>query len=659
MVPGGFVGVDVFFVVSGFLITGLIIRELESSGSLSLSRFYARRARRLLPAAVLTTLGTLLLTYFFLPQIRWNGVGRDATWASLYVLNWRYSALAIDYLASEESASPLQHYWSLAVEEQFYLAWPLFLVIAWWISGKLGLRSRTALMVPVAAVTLISFTSSVVSTVSEPRSAYFVSNTRLWELAVGGGLAIAAPLILRLPKPAAEGLAWGGLLGIGWAATQFGAATPFPGYAALLPVLATAAVLAAGVPGHPLSSSILLEHRSLVAIGGLSYSLYLWHWPILITANALVEDLSVPGNLLFVLVSLAMAWLSSVLVEQPIRKMATFVSPPIKGLALGVTMTLIGLGAGFGLLFAIPDADQAVLALPDGAHGARVDTPAPALDNQTLVQETAAAIVPDPLVARLDLPDIYAALCHKAVADSSPDPCVSGAKSGPIVAIVGDSHAAQWVPALQAIAQRRGFQLYSYTKSSCPLADISIGVGQSLKPHEECTQWNLNVLKELFEEIHPDLVLVSSAQWIALLDADGQSIGLEEASGKELALAEIESGLESRWAEIIDAGIPLAVIRDTPRPSFDVAECVGENRQSLQKCAFSREQAMEGNTAQLAVATELHVPVVDVTDWLCSPLVCPAVIDGSLVWRDSHHLTASYSHRLSTVMEDQLQIWPS
>lgn len=649
ILPGGFVGVDVFFVISGFLITGVIVRELESSGSLNLRRFYARRLRRLLPAAILATIGSLILTYLFLPQIRWKATGLDAIWSSLYAVNWRYSTRAVDYLAAEESASPLQHYWSLAVEEQFYMAWPLLLVVAWWGAGKLKIASRIGLMVPLSVVAVASFIASVVLTSAEPRSAYFVSTTRLWELAVGGGLAIAAPFIVRTPKPAAEGLGWMGLAGIAWAASQFGSQTPFPGYAALLPVTATALVLSAGMGGHDLSWRSLLGHRWFVAIGGLSYSLYLWHWPILVAAQAALGDLSTSVGLLFVLVSLIPAWLSSVLVEQPVRNMSIFVSPPAKGLALGGLLTLSGVAAGYGLLATLPNVAQLAMS----------DTAAAAPDVEIVIQTASEAIVPDPLLARADLPEVYESLCHKEVGDASAEPCILGATEGPIVALVGDSHAAQWVPALVRLAEERGFQLYSYTKSSCPLAEVMVGIGETFKPYEDCQAWNQNVMTELTEVVRPDLVVVSSTQWNSLLDVDGEHVDPNLLVGRDLSRRLFEEGLRQRWSELADAGLSVVVIRDTPRPSFDVAECVGENRQSLERCAFARSRAMEVNVAQVTVAAELGVPVIDLTNWLCDPQLCPAVIDDFLVWRDAHHLTATYSLRLASALEGQFEAWPS
>ncbi|PZF82251.1 acyltransferase family protein, partial [Jiangella anatolica] len=249
LVSGGFVGVDVFFVISGFLITGLILREVESTGRLRLGRFYARRIRRLLPATAVVLAATAALTMLLLPPLRWPAVAGDIAAAATYVVNWRLAADSVDYLAAGEPPSPVQHFWSLAVEEQFYVLWPvLILALVWWHRRRRGTPSlRRTLLAGLAVVAVPSLAWSVHLTAASPGAAYLVSTTRAWELAAGAALAIGARRLERLPRRLAGALAGGGLAAIGWAALTYDAATPFPGVAALVPVLGTAAVIAAGV----------------------------------------------------------------------------------------------------------------------------------------------------------------------------------------------------------------------------------------------------------------------------------------------------------------------------------------------------------------------------------------------------------------------------
>ncbi|HEY0700376.1 MAG TPA: acyltransferase, partial [Micromonospora sp.] len=295
LLPGGFVGVDVFFVISGFLITGLLVEELDRTGRISLAGFYARRARRLLPAAALVGLVSLLLAVLFLPKVRWADTGWDAVASALYAMNWRLAEQAVDYLAADNSASILQHYWSLAVEEQFYLLWPLLLVVfagGWRRPGHPRRRLRPMLLVAALVVVAVpSFVWSVVLTQTDPARAYFVSTTRLWELALGGGLALAGARLRRMPAPVAAGVAWASVAAILAAAALLAPDHAFPGYLALLPTLGAAAVIAGGLVPGGAGPERVLGLRPLRATGAVSYSLYLWHWPVLVAAEARFGDL--------------------------------------------------------------------------------------------------------------------------------------------------------------------------------------------------------------------------------------------------------------------------------------------------------------------------------------------------------------------------------
>lgn len=194
--PGGFVGVDVFFVISGFLITSLLVRELESTGRISLSRFYARRAKRLLPATGLVLVATAILTWWTVSAVDWRAFGMDIVSAALYIVNWRLADRSVDYLAEDVGASPVQHFWSLAVEEQFYIVWPLLIVaLAWWLRRHGRLRLRPVLTAGILAVIVPSLAYSVYLTANSPATAFFVTPTRLWELGIGALAAIGTTLL--------------------------------------------------------------------------------------------------------------------------------------------------------------------------------------------------------------------------------------------------------------------------------------------------------------------------------------------------------------------------------------------------------------------------------------------------------------------------------
>lgn len=286
--PGGFVGVDVFFVISGFLITGQIVNEIERTGRLSLIGFYARRAKRILPAATVVLAATAAAVWLFVPRSDWQVIGGDIAAAAVYVVNWRFADRAVDYLAADNAVtSPVQHFWSLAVEEQFYLLWPLLIVLAILAARTLRRSNvRPVLWVGLAVLAVPSFVWSILETANSPARAFFVSTTRLWELAVGAGIALIAVRAARMPRAAALVLGWLGLAAIVAAALLVTAKTAWPGYAAALPTLGAAAVIAAGAAAGSRGPVLLLGTSPFRWVGDLSYSLYLWHWPMLVVAEA-------------------------------------------------------------------------------------------------------------------------------------------------------------------------------------------------------------------------------------------------------------------------------------------------------------------------------------------------------------------------------------
>ena len=347
---GGFAGVDVFFVISGFLITSGLLTEAERSGTVSLVRFYARRARRLLPAATLVLVVTALVGWWVLPGSAWETLSEDVMAAALYVVNWALAARSVDYLAEDAGASPVQHYWSLSVEEQFYVVIPIMIIGLAWLSRRYGWGVRRTLTVGIGAIVVASLSYSITHTGSAPQTAYFFSTTRAWELGLGSLLACAVPLLRRLPRATASGLAGAGLLAVAASGLLVSRTTPWPGWAALLPTLGTAAVIAAGVAHSSTGVGRLLALRPLVFLGGLSYSIYLWHWP-LIALTGEVTELTAWHKVGLALASVALACLSKHLVEDPIRFGSTFAGRTRPTLALGAAGMALSLAAA-GLVWA-------------------------------------------------------------------------------------------------------------------------------------------------------------------------------------------------------------------------------------------------------------------------------------------------------------------
>ena len=321
---GGFIGVDVFFVLSGFLITGLLLREHDVTGRISLRGFYARRARRILPVGVLVIAVTSAVSYLLLVGGRAQQVLTDALWATGFAANIHFQRVGTDYFQDERPPSPLQHYWSLAVEEQFYVLWPLVLLLALGLAAGRGWRRPRAVLAGVtAAVFAGSLWWSLELTASSPTVAYFSTVTRAWELGVGALLALAHRPLLTLPTAVATALSWAGLVGLVMSAVVIDGTTPFPGAAAIAPVLATAALLVGGMgrtSTRSPSASWGLCNAVSGYLGQISYSLYLWHWPVLVLAEALVGDPSAPVRLLLLASSVGLAVLSFHLVERPVLR---------------------------------------------------------------------------------------------------------------------------------------------------------------------------------------------------------------------------------------------------------------------------------------------------------------------------------------------------
>jgi peptidoglycan/LPS O-acetylase OafA/YrhL len=641
-VPGGFVGVDVFFVVSGFLITGLVADEVARTGRLRLGRFYARRARRLLPAAALTLATVVVMTVLWLPVTRWRDIAGDVAATSLYVVNWRLADRSVDYLAEDAAASPVQHFWSLAVEEQFYVVWPLLVVALVVLARLRGRRlTRRGLVLGVAAIGAASLVWSVALTAADPSRAYFVTTTRAWELAAGALLALLAHRVARLPQRALVVGGWCGLALIGYAAFALSGTTPFPGVAALLPVGGTVLVLAAGVVGTGVRP---LGARVLQPVGATSYSLYLWHWPAVVLATSRAGGAPPTSTLvLAVALSVVPAVASYVLVEKPLHTSERLRASSGRSVVLGVACTLVGVLAAGLLLRAVPgtpddvDAPGAAV-LRDGAWSG----PDPATDLRRLVPALADATI--------DVADLYEGGCHQNALGTQPAACTFGdASSSTVVALVGDSHAGQWQPPLAAIASDEGWRLDTYTKGSCALTSAPTWLGTVDEAYTQCRQWNDAVVSRLLAD-PPDVVVTSNNQ-IEVADDDGSR--LTGAAGDAAAV----EGLQDAWRTLTEAGITVVVVGDTPWVGIDVPECVAQHVGTwAAECTVPSEvpERRSGLAQQRAAAAAADVPLLDLTEQVCPGASCPAIVGGVLVWRDVSHVTASYVRTLEPELRDWL-----
>ncbi|MFF4874520.1 acyltransferase family protein [Micromonospora sp. NPDC000668] len=647
--PGGFVGVDVFFVISGFLITGLLLTELDQRGRLSLVDFYARRAKRLLPAAATVLVATLVLTYYFLPRGRWSTTAWDVIASACYAMNWRMAGQSLDYAAANDAPSIAQHFWSLAVEEQFYLVWPLLLIALGWVARRRARGRHGLYLFGLALIAVPSFAWALRVSPTGP-SAYYVTTTRMWELALGGAIAVTATWLSRSPRLVAVPLAWAGLIAVGASAALIRTEAGFPGYAALGPTLGTAAVIAFGPAAGRAGPALLLGRQPLRYVGGISYSLYLWHWPLLIAAQAHFGELGVVAALAVVAASAIPAALTYHFIENPVRRSPTLAARPPAALRVGAVCTCAAALAGLLFQLAIPStagpASTSVImgqvpgatthAAPPPAPGAMALGSSPRTSRAGAPVDQVASITPDPLAAKQDA-SLQNASCHVDLVSSTPKACVHGKPDSTTrVALVGDSHADHWIPALRGAAETNGWRLATYTKSGCPFLTAEISLDD--RPYSSCTEWNRRVRAELLGADRPDILITTHSVYPVRGEPESRS---QSAMAREL---------RKTWSSLIAEKLPVVVLRDTPLHLKDIAECVSENLKRLTRCATPRAAALRlgGGPAQEEAAKGLiGVRLIDLNDWICPANHCAAVIGGVLVWRDAHHLTATYSATLA------------
>ncbi len=619
VLPGGFVGVDVFFVISGFLISSQLLREAGATGRVRLAAFWARRARRILPAALLVLALCAAATLTLVPAVDRPGFLAQVRASAFYVENWQLAHDAVDYFAASDAISPVQHYWSLSVEEQFYLVWPVLILAA-------AAVHRRAIGPALALVTAASLVWSLHDTAANPAAAYFVTPTRAWEFGLGGLLALLAPR----RGPAA--LAWAGLAAIAFAAVAFSGQTAFPGYAALLPVLGAAAVIAAGAPIR------LLAVRPVQWLGDVSYGVYLWHWPLLILAPYV---LAVPRAALLAL-TLLLAHVSKRWVEDPVRRGRPLLARPPRwtlvpaaaAMALVIGATAAGTWQTNHDVAVAQRASQVVLSHRPRCFGAAARAPGRPCVNRALRLQ----VIPTPAEARLR----GNLACGLDQFDGKLHLCgfgVKPARAKETIALVGDSHASHWRAALDVVARRRGWAGISLAHAACPLS-TTIYAALPAFHSADCLAWNLQVREWL--KAHPDIhTLVVSAI----------------AGGPTYAKVDAEAGYLAAWRDLPRSITTLVVIRDTPKARLSTDDCVSRamsgDRPAGIACRLPRAGSLPPDP-EVAAAQRLTgrgVRVIDMTRFICDARWCYPVVGGALVYKDDNHLTEVYARTLGPYLD--------
>jgi peptidoglycan/LPS O-acetylase OafA/YrhL len=660
---GGFVGVDVFFVISGFLITGLLLRDYESDGKISIARFYARRFKRIVPAAVTVLLVTVVAGHFLFNTVREWATIWDAGYAFLFLANLHFGALGTDYFHALGPVSPLQHYWSLSLEEQFYLVWPglvaIVLALAAGAAGKRG-TGRVAVGVVAGVLVAASFIWALTETANSPTAAYFSTLSRAWELGVGALLAAAVPVLGRLPFAARFVFGWVGLVGIGAAFWLITDQLSFPGPWAALPVVATALVIIGGI-GGPQRYLFPLHNPVSVWLGSISYSLYLWHFPVIAFLLILVPTQTALTTGVVLAIILAISVVAYYLVEQPFHRSPLFeryaddpdadVSPrtaawdswrdrfgaQFMGSAVGLAVVVLAivLLAGNSLR------GENQMASPENSAGVEDQLQA------DLASAVTATTWPTDLAPSLDSVmttttlDNAARGCFEVGATPSIPSCTWGLASAPHqMYLVGDSTALAYAPAFKAIAEASEgeWKITTIGLFGCRFTDVLVqndGAGVM----DSCPTRKADVAAQIVAD-HPDLVVISNAY--------------TEGNGVDGSPLSAEAIVKSTLAEAAKYDEDGHLVFLAPPPlGADLGSCYSPVT-SPQSCtttvgatwkAFAKETADTAGTGNTFISS---------LPYSCFDGSCPAFAGTLPTKFDSTHMTVAYSVHVAPAIRNAL-----
>ncbi len=637
---GGFVGVDVFFVISGFLITRLLFESQRKHGRVQLVEFYVRRMKRLLPAATVVTLSVLVAARMWSGPLDKENVSDDAIFSALYVMNLHLASEGTDYLKSDDAASPLTHYWSLSIEEQFYLGLPL-LVLALVLVNR-AFR-RVALMGALSLVVVVSLLRSITMTPDNGVDAYYSLSTRAWEFGIGGLIALFAPAVLQIPRLLAIAGSWIGMGMIALSGFAYDDRTAFPGSAALLPVIGAGLVIAGGAREHGAGAEGLLGTGPAQWIGKLSYSLYLWHWPVLVFMPlAIDKEMNTAWTLVAVAISVALSLVTYHLIEHPIRE---------------VTMRKpIWLAPGLGLSAATALAAVVFAATLPALNGTGVPAeaaPVAATGGKSKATTVSAALeaglgttaVPSNLTPRLEdaeKDNDYANGCHLDFLTVSQPACAFGEGDAPAartMVLFGDSHAAQWFAPLKDLAEARSWKLLQRTKSGCPAAQLAPHSESLRRTYTECSDWRKQRVEEIVK-LAPALIVVGQADQVPGVSAKDD----------QYAEATVDTLRALRAS-----GALIVMLGDNPIAPQDPVACVAEHLKDVQPCTYTRavgyKASPERQPVMVRTLRNAGFDVVPTTDWICGAERCPSIVGNMLVYRDTNHITKTFSKWLAPMLE--------
>ncbi|TYL45461.1 acyltransferase [Nocardioides sp. BGMRC 2183] len=650
---GGFIGVDVFFVISGFLIIGLLVAEAERTDRVSILGFYARRARRVLPAATVVLVACAAIAAWVLPYVRGIEVVKDTVWSAFFLANVRFASVETDYFAAGEPPSIVQHYWSLAVEEQFYLVIPLLILAVATLHRRRrqhaeskAPRLRRELALVLLLVVAASLAWSIYATATNPTAAYFSTLARAWELAAGGLLAV---LVWGRRVPAsrwlADGLALAGLALIVWGTLNFSGATAFPGTAAAVPVLGAMLLLAAGSTTGGAESLMgrLLACPPARIVGDWSYSLYLWHFPVFRAAVAEWGPLDRGQVLAAVVVTFALAGATYHLVEQPFRKRGTWrrVGRAIALYPVSVALVAVAaVGANAAIKHQIDElSDNPSIELGDYRKGELSKDPAVALVEASVLAAEEGRAVPGRLEPPLgEVRDSIAPLGDCDYRTGTRELCAFGdADADRSIVVLGDSHGRAWGPTFTTIGERYGYAVYQLVLTGCPASQATRSDPENGGEWDFCADFNDWAVEQV-EALQPDVVVIANNAY-------------SQGSFKEIQM----QGLADEVTALRAVTDRVVLVGNTPRLPGMPGVCLSTRDVDLGDCLFTPAPGQIKKQKQFgAITRENGGESVDALDWFCARRQCPSVIGDIVPLRDKDHISTPYAEHLADPVASRL-----
>ena len=648
-------GVDAFLMISAFLLTGSLMRKLEGGDRMPVAAQWVRNFKRMLPAAAIVILGIAAAGLALLPASSLASLWRHSLSSIFYVENWLLASESIDYYADTSLASPLQHFWSLSIQGQVFLLWPLFFALIAILSRKVLTRvsPRTIALATFGAILVASLTYSIVSTASRQEFAYFDTGARLWEFAAGSILALLLPHI-RLGTLVRAVLGWAGLLALLVCGIVLDVQGGFPGYLALWPVLSVAAIIVAGSGGDRRGGpAALLETTPVLSLGRASYALYLVHWPLLVFTLVVRhgEPLSLLEGLVLIAVSIALAYLLTALVDRPLRNLAWLNGPSWHGaiaIALSVLITAAPLiGLQLSTKQAVAEEAEAIAAESE-AQKDRANPGAAVLFG-------GAEEVSDEDFPRRPLPSEVPTQWGSLSQDCSDGSLMKLPKSVELcfengltdgdrtVVVIGNSHAQQMLEPLGAIAEEQNWHAISFLYAACAVGIRDVDESKGIFYSQECRDWNEDVI-DLLERINPDVVVTIGTESVP-----ADSTSPSDAGEREHTLEGVEKSID----RITNLGIPVLLIRDNPRFTFDSYQCTEQFGADEPKCATEVGQALAASDPSEELL-QPGVSTIDLTELFCPDGACIPVIGNVNVYIDRDHLSLVYARTLYPVLEEEI-----